>query len=173
VEEDQRQSLTAEESERFARWWSRLESKLLSMISKYLQPAEARDAAQEVAVSVLLRFKGFPDFEEFASWTWKRARGAVVDRVRLDRLNLTLDAAGVPIPSAGDSSESALLHDIASLVAGLPARQRSVMELTFHGHSDEEIALRLSIEAVTVRSLRRHARARIEAEIERHGGGVL
>lgn len=143
--------------ERFARWWSEVEPRVISLGERYLRSTDhARDVAQDVALAAYLNFELFRDSGHFAAWCLKRARWLALDRLRAaGRLSelLTTEA------SVDTSQETQTwLAEVMDVVETLPTAQREALKLSVEGYDAAEIASRLGVTASTVRSLRRHAR---------------
>ena len=145
-----------------------MESTVISLAARYVGLEQARDVAQDVALAAIRRLPSFPHIKAFGSWACKRARGLALDRIRLRLRDPEFIDELDAVSSTSDDHE-ALLRQIATIVAELPERQRMVMERTLSGQSDGETAESLAITPQTVRSLRRHARYRMTAELEEWG----
>lgn len=149
-----------ETNDRFTRWWTGVESRVISLAQRYLSsPEQARDVAQDVAVAAYLNLETFGDADHFAAWALTRARWTSLDRLRATgRLSSLTDTT-----ASGDASQEVqtLLAEVTALIEQLPSAQRETLKLSVEGYSGAEIAQRLGITAASVRSLRRHARVNL------------
>lgn len=121
-------------------------------------PAEAEDAASTIFIKAL---KALPRFSErgdaFRAWLFAIAHNEITDRQRRQqRTALSLDYAA-QVPDPGRSPEELALatgerDHLATLLADLPARERSVLELRAAGCQTHEIARILQITEMSVRT---------------------
>lgn len=147
---------------------------LLSAMSGYLRAyfhrrlgpafADAEDLVQETLLAIHLKRDAFDRRQPFTPWAHAVARYKLLDHFRRLRSRTT-----VPIEDAGElfsqenSEEGAVRHDIAKLLASLPARQRALLtDVKLAGLSMDEAARRgeMSVTAAKVavhRSMKRLA----------------
>ncbi len=103
-------------------------------------------------------------------------RRQVYDRLRRTQATLraTLDESDanlweVPDPSAEQAFSNLIVNDqLHSLLEALPTRQRQVVSLLAQGYGVAEVAERLNMSVVTVRSNVRHARAQLRELVSRN-----
>ena len=130
------------------------------MAARLVGDEEARDVAQDLAVVALQKFESFDDESHLAAWALTRARWLSLDRLKVQRRRLPLNAVGRNY-TAETPENAVLAEEIQELLERLPRRQRVALELTAAGFSVGEIARELGVREATVRSLRRHARYRL------------
>jgi RNA polymerase sigma-70 factor (ECF subfamily) len=115
-------------------------------------PAEAEDAASAIFVKAFHALPAFRDRESsFRSWLFRIAHNEVVDRQKhgTRHSSAPLDAAHELIDPAPSPEEAAITADalarLRGLLATLPPRERSVLELRLTDLSSREIATVLGI----------------------------
>jgi RNA polymerase sigma-70 factor (ECF subfamily) len=120
--------------------------------------AEAEDAASAIFIKALHALPRYTERgDAFRSWLFTIAHNEITDRQRLWRRTvLSLDAA-LEVPDPGLSPEEVVLssgdHEhLQALLAGLPARERAVLELRAAGCQTHEIAIVLHISDMSVRA---------------------
>jgi RNA polymerase sigma-70 factor (ECF subfamily) len=126
--------------------------------------ADAEDAVQDALVTAGAKLPALRDAARFAGWVRRIVARTCVRQARRRRwwrFRLPLEDAGpLPDPDAGDPGVE---MDVERVLSVLPARQRAVLYLTaIEGRSDSDIAEVLGSSPATVRSLRRHARRRLQ-----------
>jgi len=136
--------------------------------------ADAEDAVQDALVAAGAKLPALRDAACFAGWVRRIVVRTCVRQARRRRWwrqRLPLDdAAALPDPTAADPGGDL---DVERVLSVLPARQRAVLYLTaVEGRSDGDIAEILGGSPATVRSLRRHARRRLQRQFadELEGG---
>lgn len=143
----------------FALLYERYRVPILTYCSVRLQDrTEAEDAASTVFIKAL---KALPRFSErgnmFRSWLFAIAHNEITDRQRQQQHSaLSLDYAA-QVPDPGQSPEEVALSTsdrdhLYTLLAQLPARERSVLELRAAGCQTQEIAQILEITEMSVRT---------------------
>ena len=132
--------------------------------------AEAEDAASAVFVAALRGLAGFRDRDDsFRAWLFRIAHNEVAMRHRHRSRHpvAPLDAAAQAADPAASPEEGAVLADdqrrLAALLAGLPPRERAVLELRVADLTTAEIARVLGIGEPTVRTAQSRAIARLRA----------
>lgn len=143
----------------FARLYERYRGPVLTYCTARLRDrAEAEDAASVIFIKALHALPRYTEHgDAFRSWLFAIAHNEITDRQRHQhRAALSLEyAANVPDPgqtpeevamSTGDREQ---LH---TLLAGLPGRERSVLELRAAGCQTHEIARVLQISEMSVRA---------------------
>jgi RNA polymerase sigma-70 factor (ECF subfamily) len=136
--------------------------------------ADAEDAVQDALVTAGAKLGSLRDAAAFAAWVRRIVVRTCVRQARRRswwrRLLPLDDAVALPDPSAADPGDE---MDVERVLSVLPARQRAVLYLTaVEGRSDADIAAVLGGSPATVRSLRRHARRRLQTRFadELEGG---
>jgi RNA polymerase sigma-70 factor (ECF subfamily) len=135
---------------------------------------DAEDVAQIVLVRMHERLAEFEGRSRFGSWLYRITRNAALERRRLETRRSALlarelassdDVAQQPIES--ETADSARVRGlVATYFDALSPRQREVFELVeLRGLSTSEAAVRLGIEASTVRVLLLRARRTIRTRI--------
>lgn len=143
----------------FSLLYERYRVRILSYCTVRLRdPSEAEDAASTIFIKAL---RALPRFTErgdaFRSWLFAIAHNELTDRQRQRRRStLPLDHA-VDIPDPGLSPEETAVANgerehFQALLAELPARERSVLELRAAGCLTHEIARILQISEMSVRA---------------------
>jgi RNA polymerase sigma-70 factor (ECF subfamily) len=138
------------------RHWQRL----VALARTITGEAEAEDVVQECLLTAWRRLDTLREPAAFLAWVQRALVRASVRRARWRSLRSSLAVLAEPRdprpgPESGDWS-------IELALARLAPRQRAVMHLTVvEGMSDSEIGVRLGIDAASVRSHRRRARARL------------
>jgi RNA polymerase sigma factor (sigma-70 family) len=121
---------------------------------------EAEEAAQEAMITAYQRW---PSIANPSAWTWRvacRAYLRVARRRRAREVLTPLD--GLPLAATADGTDALLgTFRVRSMLARLAAQQRRVVAWWLDGYQFHEIAHKLDVKTSTVRSLFRHARARL------------
>jgi len=121
---------------------------------------EAEEAAQEAMITAYQRW---PTITNPNAWTWRVACRAYLRVARRRRIREVLaPAEGLPLVSTPDGTDALLsTFRVRSLLGRLAAQQRRVVAWWLDGYQFNEIANKLDVQTSTVRSLFRHARARL------------
>lgn len=133
------------------------QSRLLTRLAGHLRAYFARrlgrsaldveDLVQEVLLAVHLKRATYDPRFDFTPWVFAIARYKLIDQFRRagGRINVPLDDAG-ELLAAENPEEGAVRRDVASLLARLPPRQRSLLsDVKLQGYSMEEAAGRAGI----------------------------
>jgi RNA polymerase sigma-70 factor (ECF subfamily) len=137
--------------------------RLLSLLTPALRRAirsraesaglEAEDVVQEVLLALHLKRNTWIRGTPIAPWVAAIARNKLVDayRRRGRRPEIPIDSVVDTLLSGGDDHDDRSL-DLERAFAGLPARQREVLQaVSLEGHSAREAAARLEMSEVAVR----------------------
>jgi len=129
------------------------------VVSRVGRPSDAEDLTQAIFVKAL---EALPRYEArgvpFGGWLFKLARNAVIDHVRTNRQQLTLEAVeDRPLEEAGPETVVVLRDDLDAVARALDALtedQREVIELRFFaGLSAREAAYAMGRQEGTIRGL--------------------
>ncbi len=137
--------------------------RLLSLLTPALRRAvraraesvglDAEDVVQEVLLALHLKRNTWARGTPVAPWVAAIARNKMVDahRRRGRRPEISIDSVVDTLRSQDEASEDSSL-DLERAFAGLPARQRQVLQaVSLEGHSAREAAARLDMSEVAVR----------------------
>jgi RNA polymerase sigma factor (sigma-70 family) len=134
--------------------------RLVALARAIAGEAEAEDVVQDCLVVGWRRLASLRTPAAFLAWMQRAVARASVRRARWRALRLPLAAVREPRDSSPDPAAGG--WEVERLLGRLAPRQRAVMHLTVvEGMSDGEIGERLGIDAASVRSHRRRARARL------------
>lgn len=146
-----------EPSERFAEMMERHKYLIRRLCVRYSEGDEqlCRDLMQEVAVGMWLRYSE-REWKVWGgaqrAWVYWQTRHFVSHAVRDWRLRERRAAGGSEeVAEQGEDAEDALVDELA---AGLPGRERQLLELMRQGYRYEEIAERMGVSMRTVKRLR-------------------
>jgi RNA polymerase sigma-70 factor (ECF subfamily) len=147
------------EPARFALLYERYRGPILTYCAVRLRDrTEAEDAASTIFIKAL---NALPRYAErghaFRSWLFAIAHNEITDRQRQQRYSCVSIDLALHIPDPGLSPEEASLstderEHLHTLLALLPARERSVLELRAAGCQTHEIARILQITEMSVRT---------------------
>jgi RNA polymerase sigma factor (sigma-70 family) len=130
-------------------------------------PQAAEDAAQETFLSAHRSLLGGTRPRDPAAWLATIARNASL-RMRSTTRTTPLDegTTGTLLDPADIVADRADLADVASAIAGLPARQREALVLReFYGLSYDQVATAMSVSGAAVDSLLSRARRRLFEQV--------
>ena len=121
--------------------WELLTDRLGAYIGRRLPAEDADDVRQDVLLRI---FKGAPqlgDDTRFGPWVYSIARNAVIDRLRVRKLQTTgIDTIDVPADD-DDEDTQPLLRCVTPFVARLPSPYREAITLTdLRGLTQQEAA---------------------------------
>lgn len=131
---------------------------------------DVEDLVQEALLAIHLKRATYDPRFAFTPWAFTIARYKMIDHFRRQggRLNVPIDDAE-ELLAKENPEEGAVRHDVARLLAKLPARQRALMtDVKLTGHSMEEAAARagMSVTATKVAIHRAMKRLMREASDE-------
>lgn len=132
---------------------------------------EAEDVLQEILLAVHLKRDTWDPRRPLAPWAYAIARYKIVDHLRKPSLAgyVGLDAIADTLPSQS-ARETADLLDRRSLLAGLPERQRQIVEaMSVHGLSAREVGIQFDMSEGAVR-VALHRALKAMAQRARGGG---
>lgn len=128
----------------------RLLTQLAQLLRRFCQRrlghdnADVEDMVQETLLAIHTRRATYDPAQAFTAWAYAIARYKVIDHLRRQRLRITVniddctELFGSEVTAAADAT-----RDVHDLLAGLPAAQRTAIELTrIEGLSVEEAAAR-------------------------------
>ena len=121
--------------------------------------ALAADLAQD---TMALLWRDWDAVDSPRAWTRTVAGRAYLRYVtRVPELPADVAADPGPLIGAAEAAAVEARHDLLRLLRDLAPRERQVLALTYDGDTPAEIAALLGIAEATVRSVQRHARAKL------------
>jgi RNA polymerase sigma-70 factor (ECF subfamily) len=153
------------------------QTRLLTLLAGYLRayfarrlarsPQDVEDLVQEALLAIHIKRATYDPRFAFTPWAFAIARYKLIDhfRRRGGRVNVPLDDAGELLASE-NPEEGAVRGDVASLLARLPARQRTLLrDVKLTGYSMEEAAERAGMSVTAAKVSVHRAMKRLTKEV--------
>ena len=143
------------------------------LMRRGLDSASAEDVMQDVMLNVWTKAGLFdPSRGSLQGWVFTIARNAMIDRVRRQKPNISIDMIEWdPVDETEGSEQRMLREERAEILQGamkaIPADQLAVLQLAYHEElTQTEIAAKLSLPLGTVKSRMRLAYAHLRGAME-------
>jgi len=173
----------------FQKIYDAFQPRILHYLARIVGPDEAEDLTQDVFLKAIQALPGFRRQSTVATWLYRIATNAALDRLRRTALRRAISSPAAPradAPGGGSeaaneavadetpSAEQQLIHEemracLVEYIEKLPQNYRAVLVLSeLKGLKNNEIAEALGVSVDTVKARLHRARVKLKETVQHH-----